>query len=481
MSTADFQALLPLLVLSSGAILLMLQIAFIRNVRLSSTLTLLVFALAALSCISAAEFSPRLVTPLLVADKLSLLFSAVFCLAGLVTTVLSIDYMKQRGDQPEEYYLLLMLSTLGACVLAYAEHLASLLLGMELLSVALYALIAYPDKSILPLEAASKYLVLSGAASATLLFGFALLYAITGSLGFNDLGVQLAYQPSGNIMLLVAMALILAGLGFKLSLVPFHMWTPDVYQGAPSPITGFLASVAKAAIFILLLRLFIEAKLYRYNMLLNCLALVAVLSMLVGNVLALQQDNIKRMLAYSSIAHMGYLLIILVVCGSSANRALAIEAASYYLIAYTATTLAAFGLLALISAQQHKRENVLLDDVSGLFWQQPLLAGLMLVALLSLAGIPLTAGFVAKFYIFSAAISGYHWVLIAALILGSAIGIYYYLRVIFYMTKRSSPTYTLAATAKGWHINSLSTGLIIIILLLGTVPQPLMAYLRSIL
>ncbi|MCR8923729.1 NADH-quinone oxidoreductase subunit N [Dasania sp. GY-MA-18] len=481
MSTADLLALLPLLVLSVGALLLMLQIAFIRNVQFSSALTLLIFALAALSCGPATDYAPRLVTPLLIADKLALLFTALFCLAGFVTTVLSMDYMQRRGDQPEEYYLLLILSSLGACVLAYAEHLGSLILGMELLSVALYALIAYPDKSILPLEAASKYLVLSGAASATLLFGFALLYAITGSLGFSDLGTQLATQPSGNIMLLVAMALILAGLGFKLSLVPFHMWTPDVYQGAPSPVTGFLASVAKAAIFLLFLRLFIDAKLYRYNMLLNCLALVAILSMLVGNVLALQQDNIKRMLSYSSIAHMGYLLIILVVCGSSNNRALAIEAASYYLIAYTATTLAAFGLLSLISAQQQQRENVLLDDVSGLFWQQPLLAGLMLIALLSLAGIPLTAGFVAKFYIFSAAISGYHWGLIAALILGSAIGIYYYLRVIFYMSKRNSPSYTLASTASGWHISSLSTALMIIILLLGTAPQPLMAYLRSIL
>ncbi|MGK0441550.1 MAG: NADH-quinone oxidoreductase subunit N [Pseudohongiellaceae bacterium] len=481
MTSTDFQALLPLLVLSIGAVVLMLQIAFYRNVKLTSLLTLITFAAAAYSCLPAAEVAPRLVTPLLQADRMALMFSLLFSVAGFVTTVFSIDYMKRRDDQPEEYFLLLILSTLGACVLAYAEHLASLLLGMELLSVALYALIAYPDKTILPLEAATKYLVLSGAASAATLFGFALLYAITGTMAFTEMGVQLAEQPSGNTMLLVAMVFILSGLGFKLSLVPFHMWTPDVYQGAPAPITGYLASVSKAAIFLVMLRWIIEAKLYRYNMFLNCMSLMAILSILVGNWLALRQDNIKRMLSYSSIAHMGYLLIIVVVCGKSSNRALAIEAANYYLIAYTATTLAAFGLLALISAEHKDRESVELSDVQGLFWSHPLQASLMLVALLSLAGIPLTAGFIAKFYIFSAAVSGYHWSLITALVIGSGIGIYYYLRVVYMMSKHNSTERVAPVIPNNWSIRSLSCLLIASILLLGTQPQPLMEYIRSIL
>ena len=281
--------------------------------------------------------------------------------------------------------------------------------------------------------------------------------------------------------MLVASALILAGLGFKLSLVPFHMWTPDVYEGAPSPVTGFLASVSKAAIFLVLLRWFLDSQLFRYPILLEITGLIAIFSMLAGNLLALQQENIKRMLAYSSIAHVGYLLIILMVTGNPENRALATEAAIYYLIAYTATTLAAFGLLALISTHQSERENVQLHDVSGLFWHQPLLAGLMLVALLSLAGIPLTAGFIGKFYLFSAAVSGYHWVLLASLIVGSGIGIYYYLRVVFYMTRRPDEHHSEPTVPGGWPFRVLSCALIASILLLGTVPQPLMAYIRSIL
>ena len=479
MTAVDFQALLPLLILATGAVVLMLQIAFRRSIGLTSALTLLIFLAAAASCLPAADAGPRLVTPLLQVDRMALLFCALFSMAGLVTTLLSIDYMAQCGDEPEEYFLLLVLSTLGACVLACSVHMVSLLLGMELMSVALYALIGYPDKSILPLEAAIKYLVLSGAATATILFGFSLLYAATGSLGFVEQGQRLAALSSTSTLLMAATAMIVAGLGFKLSAVPFHMWTPDVYEGAPSPITGFLASVSKAAAFLVLLRWFLLADLFRYRMLVECIGLIAILGMLVGNLLALQQRNIKRMLAYSSIAHMGYLLIILMVSINSDNRPLAIEAALYYLIAYTATTLAAFGLLALISASQSSREHVQLEDVSGLFWQRPLLACLMVVALLSLAGIPLTAGFIAKFYLFSAAVSGSHWPLLTSLIIGSSMGIYYYLRVVFYMTRRTEQQYPNSAPG-GWPVRAVTCVLIASILLLGTLPQFLMEYLRSI-
>ncbi len=481
MNAADFQALLPLLVLACGAVILMLQIAFWRDIKLTSTLTLLSLIAAALSVIWAADSSPRFVTPLLRADHLALVFSALFCLAAAVTTVFSIDYLRQRGDQPEEYFLLLVLSTLGACVLAYAAHVASLLLGLELMSVALYALIAYPDKTQLPLEAAIKYLVLSGAASATALFGFALIYAATGTLAFAAMGDQLANAHAGNAVLLVAAVMVVAGLGFKLSLVPFHMWTPDVYDGAPAPITGFLASVAKAAVFVALVRWFLASDLFRFEILIDSIALLAILSMLAGNVLALLQNNIKRMLAYSAIAHMGYLVIILVVGSNTELRPLAIEAGMYYLIAYTVTTLAAFGLLTVISTEGSRRENIQLHDVSGLFWHQPLYACLMFVALLSLAGIPLTAGFIAKFYLLGAAVSDSRWILLASLVIGSAIGIYYYLRVIFYMTRRVEEHNNTPVVPAGWMVRAVTCALIATILLLGTVPQPLMEYLRSIL
>jgi len=476
----DFQALLPLLVLASGATLLMLQIAWIRNPGLTGALAAVILVLAGLSSRFAAEAAPLQVTPLLLADRYALLFCTLFCLAGAVTALLSRDYVS-RGDEPEEFFLLLVLATMGACVLAYAVHVASLLLGLELLSVSLYTLIAYPNKSILPLEAAVKYLVLSGAASATALFGFALLYSATGTLGFSAIGQGLGETSTGQSVLLPAAVMIFAGLAFKLSVVPFHLWTPDVYDGAPAPVTGFLASVAKGAVFVVLLRLFLDADLFRYYRLVEVTGLLAIFSMIMGNLLALLQSNIKRMLAYSSIAHIGYLLIVLMVCTSSANRALAVEAAIYYLVAYTATTIAAFGLLTLISCDPSGRENIQLQQVSGLFWRQPLLACLMMVALLSLAGIPLTAGFIAKFYLVNAAVSGDHWVLLFSLVAGSSIGIYYYLRVIYYMTRRPEEHGAEHDTISDWQGRILSGLLIASILLLGVAPESLMQYLRAIL
>ncbi len=481
MTGLDLQALSPLIVLGAGATAMMLQIAFLRSVAITSALGVLVLSLAALVCVFQAPLAPRLVTPLLQADPLAFLFCGLFCVAGAVTVLLSRDYVCHHGDEPEEYFLLLVLSTTGACVLAYATHVASLMLGLELLSVSLYALIAYPNKSILPLEAATKYLVLSAAASATTLFGFALLYAGTGALDFSGLGARLDDAQLGTASLMVAAAMVFTGLAFKLSIVPFHLWTPDVYDGAPAPVTGFLASVAKVAVFIVMLRLFLEADLFRYRRLVEITGLMAILSMLAGNLLALLQTNVKRMLAYSSIAHIGYLLIVLMACVNSGSHSLGYEAAAYYLIAYTVTTIAAFGLLTLISAEQVERENIDLHHISGLFWRQPLLATLMLVALLSLAGIPLTAGFIAKFYVFNAAVEGHNWVLLATLIIGSGIGIYYYLRVIYYMSRRPEEHPDILNVTGRWRVRVVSCALIAAILVLGTVPQSLMQYLRSIL
>jgi NADH-quinone oxidoreductase subunit N len=480
--TADqLPALLPLLLLAGGATLMMLQIAFRRSLRLTSGVALLTLVAAGLATIPAAQHTPQLVTPLLMADRLSLTMTVLFCSAAAFTVVLSRDYLQRRGDEPEEYFLLVLLSTLGACVLAYAVHLAALILGLELLSIALYALIAYPDKSVLPLEAAIKYLVLSAAASAIALFGFALLYAATGALGFADLGRALGTAPAGGGLLLVGAVMIFAGLAFKLSVVPFHLWTPDVYQGAPVPVTGFLASVSKAAVFFVLWRLFVEADLFRYRILVECVGLMAIFSMLAGNLLALLQVNMKRMLAFSSIAHMGYLLIVYMAALRSGDQGLSAEAAIYYLIAYTATTVAAFGALTLTLTDQSERENLELQDISGLLWRQPLVALLLLVALLSLAGIPLTAGFIAKFYIIGTAVSGHNWVLLASLVIGSGIGIYYYLRVVLYMVRSPEDGEHLLAGEGSWRAGAISAVLIAAILLLGTVPQGLMAYLRSIL
>ncbi len=478
--TADqATGILPLLVLGAGATLLMLQIAFRRDARVTALLAVLTLLLAALSSIPAATHAPQAVTAILLADHLALTLSTLFCAVGLITVVLSWHYLRGLGDEPEEYFLLLVLSTLGACVLAYAVHLVALILGLELMTIALYTLIAYPDRSTLPLEAAIKYLILSAAATATALFGFALLYAATGAMGFSELGAALDQQPAADGLLMVAAVMIVAGLGFKLSLVPLHLWTPDVYQGAPTPVTGFLASVSKAAVFFVLWRWFVDADLFRFRILVECTGLMAILSMLAGNLLALLQTNVKRMLAYSSIAHMGYLIIVYMAALLGGGHQFPAEAALYYLVAYSFTTIAAFGALALVTGDASEEETTELRQLRGLFWRQPAVALLMLVALLSLAGIPLTAGFIAKFYIVGTAVAGGNWVLLGSLVIGSGIGIYYYLRVVLQMAER--PETSIAASPGRWPAATLAGVLIGAVVWLGVFPQTLMAYLRSIL
>ncbi len=476
-------AMLAPLILSLAILFMMMQIAFWRNALTSWLLACITLLVSIVGVYFSSQVGSQTVSAILVTDQYSLFFSVLILFSTLITALLGKDYLEQRTGENEEFYLLLMLSALGGLILVSSTHLASFLLGLELLGVALYALIAYPERGRLPLEAAIKYLVLSGAASAILLFGFALIYAALGTLSFNGIGEQLATQITADrqLLVLIGTAMVFAGIGFKLSLVPFHMWTPDVYQGAPAPIAGFLATVSKGAIFAALMRLFIEANLHQYPSLLMALALVATASMLFGNLLALKQNNIKRLLAYSSIAHIGYLLITIVVLGSIQSTDLAVEAASFYLTAYIVTSLAAFAVLSILSskieldADESDADNI--ESMRGLYWRQPLLALIMTVSLLSLAGIPLTVGFVGKFYIFTVGINEGLWLLIAALVIGSGIGIYYYLRIVFAMTERAddqSPQQSLSAVAK--LVVSL---LIFMMLYLGVLPQPLIEQIAS--
>ena len=479
------QALLAPLVLTGAALVVMMQIAFWRHSIVSWVLSCGALVAAMFAIIPMAELAPRSITILLVSDQYSLFFSLLILFTTLVTALLAKGYLQNRAGENEEFYLLLLLSSLGALILVSATHLASFFLGLELLGIALYALIAYPERGHLSLEAAIKYLVLSAAASAILLFGFALIYAALGTLSFAGIGQQLAQlstQPLAadtQLLILMGTAMVFTGIGFKLSLVPFHMWTPDVYQGAPSPVTGFLATVSKGAIFAALMRLFIDAELYQYQGLMVALSVLAVASMLAGNLLALKQSNLKRLLAYSSIAHLGYLLIALIVYGVLQQPELAVEAAGFYLTAYIITSLAAFALLSIISSNADGVEVSEIDEIQGLFWRQPLLALLLTIAMLSLAGIPLTVGFIGKFYLFTAGINGALWLLLAALVIGSGIGIYYYLRVVFAMAMnqvddKSSP---LAQMQFSWLARAVVCVLIFMMLYLGVLPQSLMEYL----
>jgi NADH-quinone oxidoreductase subunit N len=259
------------------------------------------------------------------------------------------------------------------------------------------------------------------------------------------------------------------------------MWTPDVYEGAPAPVSGFLAAVSKAAVFAALLRWWLETGFYTQASLQTALAILAGASMLVGNLLALRQDNIKRLLAYSSIAHIGYLLVLLVACGASPQPREAVEAATYYLLAYTITTLAAFALLGLLSRDLTASERDRIEDLAGLFWQRPWLSILLSVALLSLAGIPLTAGFIGKFYIFAVGVSATLWSLLGILVVGSGISIYYYLRVIFTMTRQPEEPDLEGQPGLSLVARVACVSLVAAMLYLGILPETLMLYLRTIL
>lgn len=373
-------------------------------------------------------------------------FNALFLIAAVVTSMLSYSYVEERVRDREEFHLLLLMATFGGMVMAAAAHFAVFLLGLEILSISLYAMIAYPERQHPPLEAAIKYLVLSGVASTSLLFGMALIFAATGSLAFE--GATWASASSsrggqGEVFYLMGQAMIWTGLAFKLSLVPFHMWTPDVYQGAPAPVTGFIATVGKGSVVAMLFHYAIDTGFLRSEFsseqLVVAISVIAVLSMLAGNFLALLQNSLKRLLAYSSIAHLGYLLIavILTVEGDSG---LAIETILLYLTAYFLMSLVAFGTITVLSLGREDGDMDSLEEYAGLLWRHPVLAAALIAAALSLAGIPLTVGFIAKFYLLYAGIEGALWILVWALVIGSAIGIYYYLRVIFSMVRSVGAT-----------------------------------------
>ena len=472
MTSLDLLALMPIIILTSVILILMMVIAFARNLALTCLTSCLGLALTLASILwVASNMEPRSVTPLITVDAYALLFSALIVAGSFFIILISYSYHATRGDKQDEFMLLLLLSALGGMVLAHAVHFASFILGLELVGISLYAMISYPGRGLLPLEAALKYLILSGVSSAIILFGIALLFAVTGSLSFAGMSSTSPEGAHSPLFILFGMAMVLAGIAFKLSLVPFHMWTPDVYEGAPAPTTAFLATVSKGGIFAVLFRFFLSFDGFQYETILIGLFWVSLLSILLGNLLAVMQNRIKRVLAYSSIAHLGYLLVAFVAASTAAGKSLAIEASLFFLIAYFVTTIGAFGVISIMSGNPNEdgRDNDDLSDYEGLFWRRPLLATFFTGMLLSLAGIPLTMGFVGKFYIFAAGVESELWALLIAVVVGSGIGLFYYLRIIFTMTKRTDDeTEIVIPTAGGWALGLLSA----VLLVLGVYPTP---------
>ncbi len=340
---------------------------------------------------------------------------------------------KQLDGVREEYYIILFTSTLGASLLAVANHFILFFLGIETLSISLYILIAFQRSKDSSIEAGIKYLILASVSSAFLLFGMALIYSALGTMQFK--GIVTALSNSGQLspLVLSGFSMILVGIGFKLALVPFHMWTPDVYQGAPAPVTAYIATVSKGAVMAVLIRFFFNISGFDNHYFFILISVMAILSMFIGNMLAIRQQNIKRLLAYSSITNMGYLVIILLT-GSDKG----IQASIFYFVSYFITTIGAFGVITLLSTPRYEAEKI--EDYKGLFWKRPWIALVFSLSMLSLAGIPVTAGFIAKFYVILEGLNAGLMVLVFSMIINSVIGLYYYLRVITTMFSAANET-----------------------------------------
>lgn len=482
LTTQHLTALLPLLVTGATAVAVMLAIAWKRNHSQTFLLSVVGLNLALLSIIPALNVAPLEVTQLLRIDRFACYYSAVIIAATLACLTLTHAYLggqsgKGYPGNREELYLLMLLACAGGIVLVSAQHLAGLFIGLELLSVPTYGLIAYAFFNRRSLEAGIKYMVLSAAGSAFLLFGMALLYAESGSLSFAGIGASLAAGAAQGHLVQIGVGMMLVGLAFKLSLVPFHLWTPDVYEGAPAPVSAFLATASKVAVFAVLLRLYQLSPAFADGWLGHLLSALAVASILFGNLLALLQSNLKRLLGYSSIAHFGYLLIALI-----ASKGIATEAIGVYLFTYVLTSLGAFGVVTLMSTPFQGRDCDALFEYRGLFWRRPYLTAVLATMMLSLAGIPLTAGFIGKFYVIAAGVESQQWLLLGTLILGSAIAVFYYLRVMVTLflvepnlQRRDAPLNW--AQRAGGIMLLVVAGLTV---LLGVYPQPLLAVVQSV-
>ncbi len=434
--------MLPIVALSvSGIALLFLGFQKSRVLLLPAALLLLVIALAA----NFYDWNKTYLyfNNMLRTDNLSMVFTAIVLGSAFMVIALSSQFIEDEESQPAEYYGIIMFSLVGAVMMIGFENLIMLFVGVEALSIAMYVLTGSDKRNLRSNEAALKYFLMGAFTTGILLFGMALIYGATGSFTLAGIAAYTANPQVGLSLLLYAgLLMLLIGLLFKVSAAPFHFWTPDVYDGAPTIFTAFMSTVVKTAGFAALFKLLSVSFNGVYSFWWVMLAVMAALTLVIGNVTAVYQNSFKRMMAYSSISHAGYLLIGLAALGAQSEQAIV-----FYSLAYSVATISAFGVLILV-AQQRPAQTLTsggvlgnsFDDFNGLARQNPLLGLAMTVSMLSLAGIPLTAGFWGKFYIFSTAVErGQIWLLVVAVLM-SAVGIYYYFRVIIAMYFRDGAT-----------------------------------------
>jgi NADH-quinone oxidoreductase subunit N len=411
-------------------------------------------------------------------DRFGLFFFLLFCLIGVLTIMLSEHYLADHDARPGEYYGLLLLVITGMTGMTVATDFIALFVSFELMSLPTYLMAGYLRRQRASGEAALKYFINGAFSSAVLLFGLALIYGVTGETSYRGVAAALQKLDDANAFALVGLVMIATGLGFKIAAVPFHGWAPDVYEGAPTPVTAFMSVGIKAAAFAGMVRLFATCLAPDWQVWWHILAVLAVLTMVVGNVLALPQRNLKRMLAYSSIAHAGYLLLGLIALGGNAT-AFGPSAVLFYLVGYAFMNLGAFGILVFI--RNRRPFEYTLDEMAGLGRSMPLSSFAMMLFMLSLTGIPPLVGFWGKFYLFAAVVNaGLTWLAVVAVVM-SAVSAFYYLRVVWYMYFREAEDKAPALEPATIGATAALVVAVLGVVAIGLYPQPVIAVAQNVL
>ena len=427
LQTLNFALALPEIIIASMASVILMLGVFIKHARGQNVcFWLSIGSLLVVAALIIGDFSTRSATAfngLFVDDPMSDLLKIAICILSAAIFIYSRQYNEHRGIFQNEYYVLGLFSVCGMMVMASANHLLTLYLGLELMSLCLYSMIAFYRDDALAVESAMKYFVLGALASSILLYGMSLLYGLTGTLNLNEMSVAVASVPQNNLALILATVFVVVALGFKLGAVPFHMWVPDVYHGSPTSTTAFISAAPKIAAFAIIMRLLVGGLEDLQGMWQQMLIILALLSIMVGNIIAIAQDNLKRMLAYSTISHMGFFLL-----GILSGTDEGYGASLFYVLVYATMSCAAFGLVLYLSDKNFESDQ--LNDLKGMSKRSPLLALFILILMFSMAGVPPAAGFFAKLSVIQALVNAdLVWIAIVAVIL-AVIGAYYYLRII---------------------------------------------------
>jgi len=447
MPPLNFPAILPLLILATWATVLLLVDLFIPKDRKGLTALLAALGLAVSLGVTLSQIGLTQTgfNNMIVQDGFSTFVNALLLLSGLLGIALSYGYVRRMGLERGEFYTLLLFSLTGMMLMAQAADLITVFLALELLSIPLYVLSAFARPKADSEEAGLKYFLLGAFSTGFVVYGIALVFGATSYTALKDIAQAAAGGASNPTLLAVGAALILVGFGFKVAAVPFHMWTPDVYQGAPSAVTAFMAAGAKIAGFAALLRVFALAFPSLSISLTPILWAISALTMIVGNLLAIAQTNIKRLLAYSSIAHAGYILMAFVPFGNPQVMPVSIAAGLFYLVTYVITNFGAWGVV--IALEKAAGKGLELTDYAGLGRKHPALAAAMAVFMLSLTGVPPTLGLIGKIYLFRAVMAGGFYGLAVIGVLTSLVSAYYYLRVVVTMYMREGDP---EVTAEPW-------------------------------